>query len=181
MRYSILSLVTLVWSCSFANAAALQSRTATANHSGSVTPNPGLEYFATVNCTVATRLDLGTGPHGDRIVIPITGGTVVGPKLNGKVLPIGADWLWVDDKGTLHPDARYNIQTDDGVDIYVQTQGAGPNGGIVYLHGFFETGSEEYWWLNDITVVGGVLVGDTWVNIDLWYIPASANATATAS
>jgi hypothetical protein len=42
--------------------------------------------------SVATPLVLGPGSHGLRRVVPITGGTVKGPRLTGRVVPGGADW-----------------------------------------------------------------------------------------
>lgn len=48
----------------------------------------------------------------------------------GTVLDLGADWRLTDANGKIRPDARYNIRTDDGTYIYVQTEGLppGPDG-----------------------------------------------------
>ena len=56
--------------------------------------------------------------------VSIVGGTVTGPRLQGKVVPFsGGDWpnLWPD--GTLEFDARYLIEADDGTPIYIQNRG----------------------------------------------------------
>ena len=42
--------------------------------------------------TVGEPIDVGPTPEGHRRLIPITGGTVRGPALNGRVLPGGADY-----------------------------------------------------------------------------------------
>jgi hypothetical protein len=54
-------------------------------------------------------------------MIPITGGTVTGPRLNGKVLAGGADFQLILGGGTqAHLDARYVIELDDGSRVFVQ-------------------------------------------------------------
>ena len=45
-----------------------------------------------VHCEVADILDLGAAPFGHRRVVNLLGGTVTGAKLNGRILPGGADW-----------------------------------------------------------------------------------------
>jgi len=67
---------------------------------------------------------VGQGPHGLRRIVPITGGTVSGPRLQGKVLPGGADWQVVrasDD--VLEIEAKYTLETHDGVRIMVTNRG----------------------------------------------------------
>ena len=44
---------------------------------------PSLTYLYSLNCTLGASLQVGGGPHGSRVVIPITGGTFSGPKLKG--------------------------------------------------------------------------------------------------
>jgi hypothetical protein len=45
---------------------------------------PDLTFLYTVNITAGTFVDIGTGPRGDQLVVPITGGSFVGPILKGK-------------------------------------------------------------------------------------------------
>jgi hypothetical protein len=66
---------------------------------------------------------LGATPYGERRIINILGGTVEGPKLNGKVLPGGADWQVVRADGVVHLNARYTIETDTGGRILVDAEG----------------------------------------------------------
>jgi hypothetical protein len=47
----------------------------------------------------------------------------VGEKLNGKVLPGGADWQIVRSDGVVHLTARYTIETDSGGLILVNAEG----------------------------------------------------------
>ena len=48
-------------------------------------PNPpNLEYLLTVQATESPPVIIGASGYGNRIFIPITGGTFSGPKLQGK-------------------------------------------------------------------------------------------------
>ncbi|KAL7775997.1 hypothetical protein CFE70_006409 [Pyrenophora teres f. teres 0-1] len=92
---------------------------------------PTMTLIYSMEAKLGERFSLGSVPSGEeRIVIPIVGGTFKGPRLSGKVLNLGADWRLTDAQGAIRPDARYNIQTDDGSFIYVMTEGLppGPDG-----------------------------------------------------
>jgi hypothetical protein len=58
-----------------------------------------------------------------RRMIPILSGTLKGPHIAGRVLPGGADWQNIESDGLVRLDARYVIETDDGVRIEVRNQG----------------------------------------------------------
>ncbi|WP_346053985.1 DUF3237 domain-containing protein [Amycolatopsis dongchuanensis] len=73
-------------------------------------PPPGLEPLATVTVDLAPPLDFGPGPDGHHRTVPITGGTVDGPALSGRVLPGGADWQRVLPDGTVFVEARYTLE-----------------------------------------------------------------------
>jgi hypothetical protein len=64
--------------------------------------------------TLAPVIDMGDSPLGKRRMIPITGGTFVGPRLRGKILPGGADRQLVRKDGATLLNALYEMQTDDG-------------------------------------------------------------------
>jgi hypothetical protein len=80
---------------------------------------PGLTFLAELSVTVAEPIDVGPTPEGHRRVIPITGGTVSGPVLNGRVLPGGADYQFLRGPTVTELDARYVVETDDGHRIFV--------------------------------------------------------------
>jgi hypothetical protein len=63
-----------------------------------------------------------TGP-GKLVVIPITGGTLQGKKINGKVVPGGADWNLAQIDGTAHVFAKYLLETEDGEFIAIENEG----------------------------------------------------------
>ncbi|OKP10869.1 UPF0311 protein [Penicillium subrubescens] len=91
------------------------------------------------------------GPHGIRNSIPIVGGNFSGPHLSGKIMNVGADWGLVDPRTNIFSaDTRYNLRTDDGADIYIQTSGPQVPDGHLHLRLVFETGSPKYYWLNNI-------------------------------
>jgi hypothetical protein len=94
--------------------------------------------------------------------------------LPGTVVDVGADWMWIDSKSKSHPDTRYGLQTNDGANIFVQTFGTSQSDGTIHLHGIFETGSEKYWWMNDVVAVGILRAGSSSVSIDMWYVKSPA-------
>lgn len=89
--------------------------------SGPVTP--GLEYVFTIEAEIAAPRAAGSGPMGERLHIPITGGTVHGPRLSGRILPGGSDWPLIGPDGHSRIEAHYTIEADDGTLIYVVNEG----------------------------------------------------------
>lgn len=140
---------------------------------------PHLRYLMQVTVMLAPPLVVGTMAVGTRRIINITGGhftgqTLTGEPLTGIVLPGGADWQLVRPDGVAWLEARYTLQTDDGVLIYVQNRGIrhGPpdvlaaiaRGEVVdparyYMRTTptFEAGDARYQWLNDLIAVGSGL------------------------
>jgi hypothetical protein len=130
-----------------------------------------LEPLFRATITLAPPQELGDAPLGRRRIIPITGGRVDGKRLQGTVLPGGADWQIVRSDGVADLDARYTVKTDDGALIYVNNRGLrhGPPEVLAQLargedvdparyymrtHPSFETGDARYAWLNRIVCVG---------------------------
>ncbi len=83
----------------------------------------GLEFSFEIRANIAAPLDGGPGRDGHRRIIPITGGTVSGPGLAGRVLPGGADYERVRADGSSIVEAHYAIEADDGTPIYVVNKG----------------------------------------------------------
>lgn len=84
---------------------------------------PQLAFLFEAQVHVAAPIEMGPGPNGAHRVIPITGGTVTGPRINGIVLPGGADWQWIRPDGAAEIEARYLIETNDGAKITVVNRG----------------------------------------------------------
>jgi hypothetical protein len=71
----------------------------------------------------APIVTVGRTDRGFLRLIPITGGTFWGDKLEGSIVPGGYDWnLKVSDEVT-HVHARYALMTNDGVCISVDNEG----------------------------------------------------------
>ena len=54
-------------------------------------PEPVLRHVADLAITLDPACEMGQGRAGKRRIIPIVGGRVSGPSLNGDILNIGAD------------------------------------------------------------------------------------------
>ncbi len=107
----------------------------------------------TVNIAAAPPQKLGTGPQGIRSIVPVTGGDFEGPRLRGKVLPGGGDWLLLRRDGVLELDLRITLETDDQALIYMTFQGL-RHGSYFRTLPRFETSTEAYAFLNRIVSVG---------------------------
>lgn len=84
---------------------------------------PALEFVTKLTVELSKPHEMGACASGTRRIIPIVGGKAEGPRLNGKVLNVGADWQTVSANGVAKLDARYGIETDDGAIIEVVSQG----------------------------------------------------------
>lgn len=84
---------------------------------------PALDFVFDLDVKVAPAQELGEAGGGRRRVIPITGGTVKGPRMSGVVLAGGADWQTIRADGTTLLQARYTIQAADGQVIGVINTG----------------------------------------------------------
>ena len=128
------------------------------------------EFLFRATFEVARIDDLGATPFGHRRIAEVSGGSFEGPKLRGRALPAGGDWLLLRNDGVLQLDVRVTLETDDGALIYMTYRGLrhGPPEVIARLNAgedvdpasyyfrtapFFETGSEKYAWLNGIVSV----------------------------
>ena len=80
------------------------------------------EHVFDANVTVGGLLDFGRSKYGKRRIIPITGGTFKGPKIEGVVVPGGADWQLTRPDGDVELYARYTLKANDGALIQVQNR-----------------------------------------------------------
>lgn len=83
----------------------------------------GPQPIFTINAELGGIMNLGQTPYGERRIIDILGGTVRGPRLNGKVLRGGADWQIIRSDGAADIQARYTIEADSGARILVSSEG----------------------------------------------------------
>jgi len=125
----------------------------------------------TVRINAAPPQTFGLVPHGIRTFVPVSGGDFEGPRLRGRIVPGGGDWLLLRSDGVLELDLRITLETDDHALIYMTFQGVrhGPPDAIEALgrgevvdparYYFrtlprFETSTERYAFLNRIITVG---------------------------
>lgn len=93
-------------------------------------PAPTLEHLADLTVHVAAPVEAGAvsglNSRGRRRIIPITGGTLRGPQLQGRVLAGGADFQLVVSDTAADLDARYIVELDTpglaGEHLYVENR-----------------------------------------------------------
>ena len=83
----------------------------------------GLDFAFEIRALIGEPADAGPGRLGHRRVIPITGGTVSGPRLTGEVVPGGADYELIRPDGNSVVEAHYALRAEDGTVIYVRNVG----------------------------------------------------------
>ncbi len=128
-----------------------------------------LEHICSYTATIAPPEVIGPLPEGIRANFYVTGGEVSGPKLRGKVRPVGGDWLTVRADGVAILDVRATIETHDGALLYVTYSGvsdAGEDGYQRFLRGELQeplsirtaprihTAHPSYLWLNRLHFLG---------------------------
>jgi len=119
---------------------------------------PRAEFVYEAIVDVADMVNMGTGPLGERRIVPITGGEFAGPGLKGTVLAGGADRQLVRQDGARLLDAVYELRTDDGAVITVSNQVLvrTPTGQPRYAlsHIRLSAPNGKYGWLNDYVYTG---------------------------
>lgn len=134
-------------------------------------PPPTLEHVCDIDVTLGRPREMGPGRAGQRRIIPITGGTVTGPRLAGRLLNLGADWQTIFADGMAQLDTRYAMETGDGAVIEIINCGyrhgppevleaiaAGqevdPARYYMRTQARLETGDARYDWVNRTLFVG---------------------------
>lgn len=84
---------------------------------------PALLPMAQIRCEVGALVSLGPAKYGERRYVPLAGGSVAGPELNGSIVEGGVDWQINRSDGVLDIAAHYVIRTTDGALIEVQSDG----------------------------------------------------------
>lgn len=134
-------------------------------------PDLSSELLFEMTLQVAPATAVGATPSGKRFIAYVTGGTFEGPRLKGRVLPGGGDWVIQRPDHVFQLDVRITLETDDGAMIYSTYRGARHGSREVMRRiasgqsvqadeyyfrttPYFETGSEKYGWLGGIVSVG---------------------------
>jgi hypothetical protein len=108
---------------------------------------PAFEPLFTLTAELGDLVELGSGPVGRRRIIPILGGSFAGASMRGTVLSGGADWQILRSDFVTELDARYALQTDDGVLIQVSVRGLrhGPREVLARIAAGEDVASSEYY------------------------------------
>ena len=134
-------------------------------------PQLSTRYVFTITARIGEVTSAGEIGTGVRRIIPIIGGEVKGEKINGKVLPFGADFQIIRPNELIELEAKYAFETDDGAVVYVENKGLrfGPidllqklkrgepvDPKLIYFRTVpkFETGAEKYRWLMENLFIG---------------------------
>ena len=114
---------------------------------------------------------------GTRRVIPIIGGSIIGPSLKAEILDGGADWQIVAEDGTAIIDTRYTARTDDGSYIYLATSGYrhGPAEVLARVAAGDAVGLDEYYFRLIVQLESGGS-GLEWLNNTVFVASAGRNA-----
>jgi hypothetical protein len=148
-----------------------------------MTPQPTAivtEYAFTVRASLSPTLLVGQGPEGVRRYVPITGGTVEGPRVKGIVLPAGGDTQVLRIDEVLAVEARYLIRTHDGVHIAVVNRGLrhGPRAVIGRLTDGQPVAPTEYYFRTVAQFEAPLESDYAWLNRSLFMGTAERHADA---
>lgn len=130
-------------------------------------------FLCTLEAELGPNRTVGSTPFGIRVIADITGGRVTGPRMSGRLLASGADWLVIGSDGSGRIDVRAAIELDDGAIVYTTYNGRLNIPPELAAAGFsretaetidpskyyfrtaptFETASAKYAWLNRIQAI----------------------------
>ncbi len=134
-----------------------------------MTPVLQTKYVFTITARIGQVTSAGEIGTGVRRIIPIMGGEVKGPGLDGagiwgNVCALGADFQIIRPNELIELEAKYAFETEDGAIVYVENRGIrfGPvellqklkrgepvDPALIYFRTAprFETGHDKYRWL----------------------------------
>jgi hypothetical protein len=131
---------------------------------------PSLELVGRVTAQLSKPGDLiGEGPAGLRVNYYVAGGQIAGPRLWGRILPVGGDWLTIRRDGVAVVDVNSTFETSDGALIAFEYYGSmdlGRDGYARVVRGEFPplltaqtcprllTGDPRYEWVNRHQFIG---------------------------
>ena len=130
-----------------------------------------MKLVTSYRATLSEPEVIGPVAEGLRLNVYVTGGEVLGPRIKGKIRPVGADWLTVRTDGIGILDVRATIETHDGALIYTYYRGVaelGPDGYKNFLEGVpppatgiplkiqpvYQTSHPSYLWVNRAFCIG---------------------------
>lgn len=129
------------------------------------------EHVTSYRATLSEPEVIGEVAEGLRLNVYVTGGEVLGPRIKGKIRPVGADWLTIRTDGIGVLDVRATVETHDGALIYTYYSGIadlGPDGYRNFVAGApppadgialrirptYQTSHPDYRWVNRACCIG---------------------------
>jgi len=128
---------------------------------------PVLEFAFAARVAIAPEEHVGHGEGDEVLFVPITGGTVEGPRLRAEVVPGGGDWM-VRRGGVYAVEARYLMRAEDGALIDVVNRGfwrETPDGVYFRVSPVFRTDAPAHRWLAETVFVGTAVEAEGEVHI----------------
>lgn len=145
----------------------------TGTQSGCVVPVHPLETapIGILTAVLEPPHRLGATPAGERKCVPVSGGSIEGTRLSGRILSGGSDWAVINAAGILELDVRLVIETVDGALINCRYTGMrhaparimeklAAGEAVSWRDMYFriaprfETADPRYDWLNRILAIG---------------------------
>ena len=122
---------------------------------------PRFEFAFEARITLAPATVLGETGLGHRQYIPITGGSIVGPKFKGTVIPGGWDYQMRYGGGCSSLTADYFLRAEDGTVIHILNEGLNCAGGTPgaergWLRPRFEAPKGPHEWMTRATFVASL-------------------------
>ncbi len=131
----------------------------------------GLKLAFTYSTRVSQPHDAGSGPYGPRQYYEMTNGVLDGPRLTGRTLGSGADWMLQGADGYLRMDARIQVETEVHavicaryfgvakasrrlIEALAASEPTGFEDQRIRTHWVLETGHPRYLWVNQAVFVG---------------------------
>ncbi len=143
--------------------------------------SPALTYVCRLEVDIDGPVDFGVNSQGRRRFVPINGGRVSGPYLNGWILPGGGDWQTVRNDGVVDLRAQYAIELTDGTLVEMDNRGlryapaeAGIAQGLDAPGSYFQTSARlnvaagPYEWLSRTVFVAGAERRASQVTVELF-------------
>jgi hypothetical protein len=126
-------------------------------------------------------LDLGPTQYGARRVIPIDGGTLSGPRIEGEFQDLGLEWELTTAEGNVELEARNAIRTSSGALVYMRTCGAARGGSVRIVPDFEASSSGANAWLNQGTYVGTRELGAGTMTLRVFQVAMSSPTPSEAT
>jgi hypothetical protein len=129
---------------------------------------PQIEFAFEERVSIDPAIVLGDTALGHRQYIPITGGTVAGPKLKGQVVPGGRDFqLTYSASNCTLLSADYFLKAEDGTSIHVLNEGlVCPGAPRAIFRPKLEAPKGAYAWMTNSTFVATLELEGTSPKVD---------------